>query len=95
MDEEKITHILLERMNRMEKTLREDTSSVKEDIETLKKDVGILKESVQRIDARMSSMDHYMAGFYTEQRWHNDETDDIKRRLFKLEKTDNPEHPQD
>ena len=93
--DEKVTNLVLERLNRMEKTLQSDILPIKEDIR-------ILKESVQRIDARMSSMDHYLAGFYTEQRWCNDEIDSMKQRIFKCEKhnetnenKDKPDQPQD
>lgn len=48
-------------------------------LKTIQADISVLKEAVRRIDARMASMDHHMAGFYSEQRWQNDELDNIKR----------------
>jgi len=68
------------------RNLQTDIGELKSDVSVLKEDVSILKESVRRIDSRMSSMDHYMAGFYSEQRWQNDEIDYIKGRLHTLEK---------
>ena len=65
------------------------------DISILKEDVAVLKESVRRIDGRLSSMDHYMAGFYSEQRWQNDEIDALRGRIEHLEDRPDPENNPD
>ena len=37
-------------------------------LKTVQSDIAVLKESVRRTDARIASMDHYLAVFYSEQR---------------------------
>ncbi len=54
-------------------------------LKTVQADMAVLKESVRRIDARIASMDHHLAGFYSEQRWQNDELDNMRGRLETLE----------
>jgi hypothetical protein len=60
-------------------------------LRTLQNDMGVVKEAVRRIDARITTMDHYMAGFYSEQHWQNSELDHLKSRIEKLEPK--PEKP--
>lgn len=59
-------------------------------LKTIQADISVLKEAVRRIDARMASMDHHMAGFYSEQRWQNDELDNLKGRIESVEEKDKP-----
>ena len=59
-------------------------------LKTIQADISVLKEAVRRIDARMASMDHHMAGFYSEQRWQNDELDNLKGRIEAVEEKDKP-----
>jgi len=59
-------------------------------LKTIQTDISVLKEAVRRIDARMASMDHHMAGFYSEQRWQNDELDNIKGRIEAIEEKNKP-----
>ena len=69
--------------------------NLQSDVSELKSDVSVLKESVRRIDSRMSSMDHYMAGFYAEERWQNDELDHLKDRLNALDDDTNGGTPKE
>lgn len=57
-------------------------------LKSLQGDISILKESVRRIDARIASMDHHLAGFYSEQRWQNDEIDNLRGRVEAIEDQD-------
>lgn len=54
-------------------------------LKSVQADISVLKESVRRIDARMASMDHHLAGFYSEQRWQNGELDNLRGRVEALE----------
>jgi hypothetical protein len=57
-------------------------------LKTVQGDISVLKESVRRIDARIASMDHHLAGFYSEQRWQNDEIDNLRGRVEAIEDQD-------
>lgn len=57
-------------------------------LRNLQADVSILKESVRRIDARISSMDSYMAGFHSSLNWQNMELDSLRGRMEYLEDRD-------
>ena len=57
-------------------------------LKSVQGDISVLKESVRRIDARIASMDHHLAGFYSEQRWQNDELDNLRGRVEALEDQD-------
>ena len=71
-------------------------SLIYEVLKAIQGDIGVLKESVRRIDARVGSMDHHLAGFYSEQRWQNDEIDTLRGRLEALEdQPEQPDEPQD
>ena len=61
-------------------------------LKTVQSDMSVLKEAVSRIDARIASMDHHMAGFYSEQRWQNDELDNLKGRIEALEEDTNTDN---
>lgn len=57
-------------------------------LQNIQSDISVLKESVQRIDSRLGAMDHHLAGFYTEQRYQNDELDNHRGRLEAIEAKD-------
>ena len=57
-------------------------------LRNLQADISILKESVRRIDARISSMDSYMAGFHSSLNWQNMEFDSLRGRVEHLETRD-------
>lgn len=59
-------------------------------LRNMQSDIATLKESVRRIDGRLTSMDHHLAGFYSEQRWQNDEIDTLRGRLEDLENQPDP-----
>ena len=45
------------------RNLQQDVSELGKDVSELKADMGMVKESIRRIDARITTMDHYMGGF--------------------------------
>lgn len=62
-----------------------DISTIKSDVSTLKSDVAVLKESVVRIDARIGTMENYMAGFHSNLNWHSTAIDELRGRVEALE----------
>ena len=65
------------------------------DMAVMKSDVAVLKESVKRIDARISTMESFMAGFHSSLRWQGDELDNQRGRIEALESPVKPETPQE
>jgi hypothetical protein len=61
--------------------LKTGVSVLKSDVSVLKSDMGVVKEAVRRIDARITTMDYYMASFYNEQHWQNSELEYLKSRI--------------
>ena len=75
-----VANLILKKVNRIDDRLS-----------GLESDVKMIKDAARRIDGRQAAMDHYMAGFNAEQRWQNDEMDEMKRRMDVLESQPEPE----
>ena len=63
------------------------------DLKGVRDDIRVLKESVQRIDARIASMDNFMAGFHSTLNWQGGDLDEYRARLADLERRFNAEKP--
>lgn len=55
------------------KAIQVDIAELKE----ARTDIAVLKEAVQRIDARISSMDSFMAGFHSTLNWQGGDLDEL------------------
>jgi len=62
-------------------------------LRNLQTDMSMLKEAVRRIDARIGTMESYMAGFHNSLRWQGDELDTQRGRLEALEEKLRPQTP--
>ncbi len=77
MNEENISSLILERLNRIDKKL--------EKLDVLEQDMAVVKNSLTKTHMRLTHMDSYMAGFYSNLRYHGVEIDEMKARIEFLE----------
>jgi chromosome segregation ATPase len=82
-----IANLILEKVNRID----DRVAAVEGRLGGIETDLKTIKDAVRRIDGRQAAMDHYMAGFNAEQRWQNEEMEDLKRRLDNLERPAGPQ----